>query len=224
MTHTIEATKREAGSAAALRAAGQIPGVLYGPETKPVVLAVPAHTFEILSRDAGGSSLIDVVIAGAEPVKALIQDVQYDPVTGRVVHVDFRQINMKKEMETGVVLQFAFESPAVKELGGTLIKTIDEVQIRCLPKDLVSQLEVDLRVLKTFDDAIRVKDLAVPSGITILNDPEMTVAKVAAPLTEDQLKAMEEEGPKSLEDIEVEEKGKKEEDATAEEGAEPAKE
>lgn len=223
MAYIIEAVERIPGSATDIRAGGRVPGVLYGPEIQPVSLSVSAHAFEVLLGQAGGSSLVDVTMQDKkEPVTAVIQDVQYDPLSGRVSHVDFRQINLKKEMRVPVTFRFVNESPAVKSLGGTLIKALNEVEIRCLPKDLIGSIDVDLSLLKTFDDVIRVRDLAVGAAVSIVSDPETVVAKVTPPLTEEELKAMEEgTGPKSLEDIKVEEKGKKEE---AEDGAETAAE
>ncbi len=220
MTYTIEAMQRESGTADMLRSSGRVPGVLYGPEIQPISLSVPAHAFGVLLEKAKGASLVDIVFADAKaPVTAVIQDVQYDPISGRITHVDFRQINLKKEMKVPVTFRFVNESIAVKGLGGTLIKALSEVEIKCLPQDLIGFIDVDLSLLKTFDDVIRVRDLSVGVGVVILGDAETVVAKVTPPLTEDQLKAMEEgTGPKSLEDIEVEEKGKKEE--AGEEGAE----
>lgn len=218
MTHSITAIKRAAGAAKNDRSSGQLPCVLYGPEIKPVSISVNAIEFDKLHNIAGGSSLVDIVLDGASvPAKALIQDIQYDPVTGRAVHADFWQVDMKKEMHTSVSLRFISEAPAVKELGGTLIKALASLEVKCLPKDLISHIDIDLSVLKTFDDIIRVRDLNIPAGISALVNPETTVTKVVPPLTEEQLKAMEEEGVKSVQDIEVEEKGKKEE---GEEGAE----
>ncbi len=212
MGYSMDAKSRLAGAAVATREAGAIPGIVYGPEIEPITLAVPYHAFEVLYHDAGEASLIDLAVEGkAEPVKVLIQDVQYDPVSGRFIHADFRQINLKKEMQATIALTFVGESSAVKELGGTLIKALAVAKIKCLPSDLVNHIAVDLGALKTFTDAIRVRDLIIPPGITVLDNPDTTIAKVAAPLTEDQLKALEAGvGPKSLEEIEVESKGKEE--------------
>ncbi len=216
MPFAIEVKKREAEGAEQIRANGLIPAIVYGPEMKPVSIAIAYHPFELLYRDAGESSLVDVSIESGAPVKALIQDVQYDPVSGRVIHVDFRQINMKKEMQAAIELRFVGEAPAVKELGGTLVKALPMIHIKCLPQDLVGHVDIVLASLINFDTVIRVKDIPLPAGITVLDNLETAVAKVAAPLTEDQIKAMEEQGPKSLEDIEVAEKGKKEEEEPAE--------
>lgn len=217
MTFAITAEKREAGKADAVRQSGRIPAVMYGPEIKPVVLAVDAKSFVKLYNEAGESTLIDFTIEGSDATsKVLIQDVQHDPVRQVITHVDFRQINMSEEMDVTIELTFVGAAPAVKELGGTLMTTLQEVNVRCLPSDLVSDIEVDLSVLKTIDDVISIGDLKLPKGITVTDNPETMIAKVAPALTEDQLKAMEEAAPTKIEDVEVEKKGKKEEEGEGE--------
>jgi large subunit ribosomal protein L25 len=217
MTFTITAQKRTSGAADALRADGGIPAVVYGPEIESFPVGIDYRTFEKLYQEAGESSLLDLAVDGGTPINVLIQDVQYDPVKGRIIHVDFRQIKMGEEMTATVELNFIGESDAVKTLGGTLNKTIDSVDVKCLPKDLVGHIDVDLSTLKTFDDVITIGSLTIPVGISITDNPDTPVAKVAAPLTEDQLKAMEESGPSSVDEIEVEKK-KEEEAGEAEDG------
>lgn len=233
MTFALSVSKREKNNADSVRAQGLVPGVVYGPDREPAPISVDYVTFNRLYNEAGESQLIDLAIEGEkEPVKVLIQDVQYDPIKTRITHVDFRQIRMGVEMHAAIELEFMGEAPAVKELGGTLVKTLDTVNVKCLPRDLVGSVQVDLSVLKTFDEAIHIKDLILPTGITVTDNPDTMIAKVAPPLTEDELKAMEEEGPKSVEDVEVEKKGKKEEEgaegaegaATADEGKDKKKE
>ena len=207
MTISFSVKKREI-SAEAVRAEDKIPGVIYGPEMEPISVMADYNSFGKLLKEAGESSLIDFQVEGGKTVKALIQDVQYEPVKGRMIHFDLRQINMSAEMHANVVLKFIGEAPAVKEQGGTLVKVLEEVEVKCLPKDLVSEIDVDLSALKTCDDVIHVKNLVLPTGIQIVNDPETMVAKVAAALTEEQLKAMEETPAPTVEQVEVEKKGK----------------
>lgn len=223
MVFNLTAKKRKSGKAEEERAAGLIPGVFYGPQVESTAIALDYNTFAKLYSEAGESTLIDLDIEGAkEPVKVLVQDVQHDPLNQRIVHVDFRQIRMDVVMTAEVVLHFVGEAPAVKSLGGTLVKAHQHIKVKCLPKDLVSDLKVDIAVLKTFTDMIHVRDLVLPPGITALDSADMVIAKVNAPLTEEQLKAMEEEGKKGVESVvEVEKKEKKEEEV-AEEGAAPA--
>ncbi|MBI4427034.1 MAG: 50S ribosomal protein L25 [Candidatus Magasanikbacteria bacterium] len=216
MVFTFTAQKRTEKNADVVRAAGQLPGILYGQGIEPVSLAADRVKFQKLYDQAGESSLIDFTVEGGkEPVKVLIQDIQYDPVKQKPIHFDLRQIRMDKEMDVTIQIHFINEPPAVKGLGGTLNKSIEEIDVRCLPKDLIGSVEVDLGVLQTFDDAIHIKDIKFPDGIKVMNKLDLVVAKVMPPLTEEQLKAMEESGPKSVEEVEVEKKGKVEEEGEA---------
>lgn len=216
MAIAILAKKRSSGDAENTRMSGMIPAVVYGPGVEPQSIAVEASSFEKIYKEAGEATLVDFSVDGSSPVKVLIQALQYHPTSEAIVHVDFRQINMNQEMTATVGLEFIGDSTAVKE-GGTLNVGLDEVEVECLPKHLVSSITVDISVLKTFDDAIYVKDLKLPEGITVLDDKDTLVANVSAPLTEEELKAMDAEdaAPVSLDTIEVEKKGKKEDEAAA---------
>ena len=220
MTFILNVKKREAGKPEEDREKGMIPAILYGQERKDAVpITLEYGVFEKLYDEAGDSSLIDFTVEGEkESVKVLIQDVQYDPIKGGVIHVDFRQIKMGEEMSTAIEFVFVGESLAVKELGGTLMKGNDYLNIRCLPKDLVSEIKVDLSKLKTFDDVIKIEDLKIPEGIMVTDNPDTVVAKVSAPLTEEELKAAEEAEAPSVEEVKVEEKGKTDEEGGGEEG------
>jgi len=215
MSFSIKAQKRTE-KLDVVRAQGMVPGVVYGPDREPTSVSVKATELQKMYNEAGESTLIDFSVEGEETVKVLIQDLQFAPVKGNIVHVDFRQIQMGIEMEATVELEFVGVAPAVKEMGGTLSTTKDSLDIKCLPKDLVSSIQIDLSVLKTFDDAIHVKELQMPAGLTSTEDADMLIAKVQAPLSEEELNAMEEGDSKTVEDIEVEEKGKKEEDEAKE--------
>lgn len=214
MSFAISALKRT-GNAEAVRAEGKIPAVLYGPGIEPVSVVVNSTEFEKLYSEAGESTLVDFSVESGKAVKVLIQDVQYNPLTRRVSHVDFRQIRMDKEIEAAIELVFVGVAPAVKELGGTLMTPASEINIKCLPANLMSTFEVDLSLLKTFDDAIHVSDLKLPEGVICTDNPDTVIATVNPSLTEDQIKAMEEANaaPVDLSKIEIsEERGKKEEE------------
>jgi large subunit ribosomal protein L25 len=205
MDFVIKADKREAGKPELDRAQDLIPSIVYGPEIDPISISVQYQDFIKLLAEAGESSLINCEIEGvSEPIVVLIQDIQHDPVKGKVTHVDFRQIKLGENLETPIVLAFVGESDAVKSAGGTLIRSLDEVNVKCLPRHLVSHIDVDLSKLASFDDIIHIGDLVLPEGITITDDPKTVVAKVSAPLTDEQIKAMEEEGAKGVESVQVE--------------------
>lgn len=223
MSLTLLAEVRDTAERAtvkALRAARKIPAVVYGPDVTPRTISVESNPFEKAFHQAGESTLIELEI-GAEKIPALVKSVQTHPVTNAFTHIDFFAVSMKKELETDVTLEFTGESDAVKHLGGTLVKIKDALTIRCLPKYLVRTIAVPLSKLATFDDMITVADVVAPEGITILDEPEEAVAKVSAPLTEDQLKAMEAENSADVSKVEVVGKKKEDEEAAAE-GAEGA--
>lgn len=222
MTISLQASKRDGVKVADVRTNGRIPGVVYGGDrTGATSFSVLYNEFEKVYNEAGESTLIDLNLEGeSNPVKVIVKDVQYDPMKGTIMHVDLKQVKMGEEMEATVELNFIGEAPAVKELGGTLVKSLESVDIKCLPQHLIGEIEIDLSVLKTFDDSIKVGNLPVPSTVTILTDMDTMVATVSAPISEEEFKKMEEESAAvSVENIEVEEKGKKEEDSAEGEAA-----
>jgi large subunit ribosomal protein L25 len=149
--------------------------------------------FVRLYKQAGEASLIDLSLDGKDEGKVLIHDIAYDPVSDEIIHVDLRRIDMNKTMTATVELRFVGEAPVIKEQGGTLMHNISEVEVKCLPKDLISHIDVDVSVLKTFDDLIKVKDLTVPGSVTITNpNAEDLVAKATPAMSEEEMKAMEE--------------------------------
>lgn len=191
--YTLAAQPRiERGRAAArLRAAGLIPGIVYGHGFKPQSVAVPRIPFEKLYRAAGESSLVDLMVEGGGAIKVLIADTQRDPLRDNFIHIDFYAVRMDEKLEADINLKFVGEAAAVKELGGTLVKNVSHLKVRCLPGALVHDIEVDLGRLKTFEDKIHVRDLVIPAGIEVLSPPiDETVVLVAAPRTEEEMKAL----------------------------------
>ena len=121
--------------------------------------------------------------------KVLINDIQRHPLSGQIIHIDFYKVKMTEKLTTDIPLVFVGESKAVKELGGILVKTLDHVKVECLPQDLVHELTVDLSSINTFDDAIHVSDLSLPSGLKVLTHGEEAIARVQPPRTEEEFKA-----------------------------------
>lgn len=201
------------------REQGKLPAVAYGGGKEAVSLDLDHRDFLKLYKQTGDSSLIDLEIDGKVVGKVLVQEVQYDPVTDIQTHVDFRLIDMNKVMKAPVMLKFIGEAPTVKEKGGTLMHNINEILVECLPKDLVSHIDIDLSGLKTFDDIIKVKDLVLPVGIKILEpQADALVAKAIPAMTEEEIKAMEEAG-KNMDVSKIESSVKKKEEEAVE-GAE----
>ncbi|MBI2444756.1 MAG: 50S ribosomal protein L25 [Candidatus Magasanikbacteria bacterium] len=218
MTFAIQAEPRTV-KGSRTRAAGALPAVVYGGEARPESLALNRKEFLKLYKEAGEASLIDLVRNGAAAGKVLVQEVQYDPVSDAIIHVDLRRIDLTREMTATVQLRFIGEAPVIKEQGGTIVTPLHAVQVKCLPADLVSHLDVDLGRLSAYDIVIKIKDLALPAGITIVSPhAEDVVVKAARALTEEEIKKLEEEATKAadLSKIEVAGKKKEEEEAAAE--------
>ena len=197
-----------------LREKGILPAVVYGHNIPSKMIKVSYNDFQKVLEKTGESTLIDLKIDQKKPVSVLIQDVQLDPVKDKIIHVDFYQVKKGEKIETEIELNFVGESKAVKELNGTLVKVMDKIPVRCLPKDLIQELDVDISSLNTFDDVIRVADLSFPPGIEVLVDSEETVASVSPPEKEEEEKVGEEkleEEKVSKEEEQKEEKESKEE-------------
>ncbi len=206
-----------------IRQAKNLPAVVYGKGVPNQSVEISAAEFEKTYRAAGESTLIDLSIDGGAPTKVLIQDVQHDPMLNLVTHVDFRQVNMKEKLEVDVALKFVGEAPAVKEQGGILVHSLDEVRVRALPGDLVHEIEIDLSKLKNLNDSVRVKDIVPPKGIELLDRPEDIIVVVNEPMSEEELQALEEKPVEDITAVKVETEEKKAAKEAEEGKEEPAK-
>lgn len=204
-----------------LRAEGQIPAVVYGFEIEPTSITLDRNVMEKLYQDAGESTVLALDVAGTSH-EVLIQDIQRDPLTGFITHADFRKVDMNKKVEAVISLTIVGEAAAVKELGGTLIQNLDEVEVLSLPSALVREIEVDISALKTFDDVVRVKDLNVPEGIEILTDENRSIALTQAPRTEAEMAALDEAVEVDVDSVEVTSEKKEEGEAAEAAGEEKA--
>ncbi|MCM2339504.1 MAG: 50S ribosomal protein L25 [Burkholderiales bacterium] len=213
----IKAKKRNEGiNLDTLRAGGEIPAVFYGAGNKTTSISVPKVEFKKIWREAGESSTIKVSMDDNN-VDALIHEVQVHPVTEEPIHVDFLVVDMNKKIKVNVPLEFVGISNAVKGGLGNLVKSLHEVEVEALPKDLPHGLEVDIAKLETVEDQIFVSDIKLPSGVEMVTGGEEVVASIVLQKEEKEEVAQ----PVDLSAIEVEKKGKKEEEGA--EGAEEAK-
>jgi len=212
-----------------LRQQGILPAVLYGHKIKNLNLEVDSKEFEKIYSKAGESSLITLVIAkGKDEAEAeasslslnveekkqkfliLIHDIQFDPLTEKPIHIDFYRPGLKEEVEVTIHLTFEGESKAVKNLGGTLIKEISEIEVKAKSQNLPHEIKVDIGSLKTFEDNIKISDLKVPEGVKILKGPEEIVVSISRPeKVEEELEKPVEE---KVEEVEKVEKKPKEEE------------
>ncbi len=196
-----------------LRKGGSLPAVFYGAGKNSTPISISMIEFKKIWHKAGESTTVKIE-SDAGAVDTLIHEVQTDPVTDEPIHADFLVIDMNKKIKVNVALEFEGVSGAVKGNLGNLVKVLHEVEIEALPKDLPHNLVVDISHLNAVGDQILVSDIKVPTGVEIISGPEEVVASIA-----EQKEEVEETAPVDLSSIEVEKKGKKEE-----EGAEGAAE
>jgi large subunit ribosomal protein L25 len=210
---TIPATIRDS-KLGDLRRAGNVPAVLYGHGIEAQSVSVEGKEFLKLLPKAGYTTIINLVLDGKEhPV--FIRAVQFHPVRGTVTHIDFYQVRMDEKVTANVPLKFVGESPAVKNMAGTLVRNMDELEVEALPKDLPHELEVDISTLKDFDAVLHVSNISLPTGVVALKEADEVVASVQPPRSEAEMDSLSEE---VKEDVEAVEGVKKEE--PVEEGAE----
>ena len=167
-----------------LRRQGLVPAVIYGHGFEPQSVQLDARALRRTLTQAGGSHLITITIAGAgEPAVALAREVQRDPITGELLHVDFYRVRMTERIRTEIPLVIAGESPVVEMKEGLLLQGLSAVEVECLPGDLVDAILVDVSGLDRLDTSLHVRDLVLPPGIEVLTDPDEMVVRVV-PLAE----------------------------------------
>lgn len=169
---------------ARLRRDGLLPAVVFGHGLDSQSVSLDAHEFDQLRRHTGPNALIDLSVDGKRARPVLIHGVQVHPLTRRPVHVDLFVVRMSEEMAVDVPIVPVGVSEAVSTHGGTLLQVIDTIRVRALPDHLPQQVELPIDRLIDFDAVLKVSDLSLPSGVTILTDADEVVAKVAPPRVE----------------------------------------
>jgi len=203
----IKKTKR-ARKPKALKKIENIPAVLYGPEIKNLNLEINLKEFETVYKEAGYSSLINLNVEGEKKsFLVFIRSISRD--------IDFFQPSLKEEIELKISLVFEGSSPAVKDMNGTFVKNLNEIEVKGKPQDLPKEIKVNIERLKTFEDKILVKDLSLPSNIKVLRNADEIIAFVAPPQKVEVELAKTSEA--KTEEVKVVEKKKKEEEAEEEE-------
>jgi large subunit ribosomal protein L25 len=186
----LDVKPREArGSAESrrLRAGGLIPGVLYGGGKKPHPFVVEERELRhVLTGDHGLHAILDVVFDGQKTAHhAVLKEYQLDPVRARLLHIDLHEVRLDQAIQAQVVVELVGESEGVKE-GGVLTQVTREVNVEALPMEVPDKLELDISAM-VIGDSMRVSDLRVPQGVTLLDDPEETVLATVTPPTKVEL-------------------------------------
>ena len=171
-----------------IRAAGQVPAVIYGSTQEAMNLQLASRQIsDVLAHATGEQVLVELEIAsasGSASKLALIQNVQHHPVRGDILHVDFHAVAADEKMHAHVVVETVGESVGVKTFGGLLVTMLHSIEVECLPKDLPERIVVDVSALN-LNDAVHLRDLQFPAGVSFRGDGDVTVLRVTSPnLTE----------------------------------------
>ncbi len=172
----LEVKPRGKGSADALRKAGIIPAVFYGPKEKATPIAIDERHLERIWKEAGETTIVKLKGIG-EDKDTLIYDAQFHPVTGKLLHVDFYVLEKGKKVRIKVPIEFTGAAPAEK-LGHIIVKTLHEVEIEVAPQELPHSLAVDLATLENVGDHVVARDIVLPASATLITSPEEIVASV----------------------------------------------
>lgn len=205
-------------TSAQVRAAGAVPGILYGHGIANQAIQVDAKQFTKIFSQTGYTTLINLTV-GKTGHNVLVREVQFHPLKDQITHVDFYQVRLDEKVRAEVPLAFTGESPAVKDLGGVLVKSLDALDLEAFPQDLPHTIAVDISKLADFESVIHVSDLVVPAGIDLFTEADTVVAVVQAPRSEAELESLAEEVTEDVAAVEaVEKKEKTDEEAEGAEG------
>ncbi len=178
----LEAQERQPGNknaARRVRVAGKVPGVVYGAGKETAVIAVdPRQVLRILHSESGHNTIFDLAL-GNDRVKAMIVDWQFEPIKGKLLHVDVQRIAMDKKLTVTVPIILKGEPEGVKTQGGILEQLLREVELECLPADIPKSIEADVSHL-VFGVDLRVKDLAHGDKLKFLTDEDRMVAHITS--------------------------------------------
>jgi large subunit ribosomal protein L25 len=173
------------GAAKRLRRAGQVPAILYGGASPVNIAVAPRDVFRLIHGHEGSTQLLKVSFAdNGESRMAIIRDIQFDPVSEDLIHVDLQEVAMDRAIQVSVAVHHVGDSVGVRENQGILEMILREVQVSCLPGNIPEVLDADVSGLR-IGDVLTVKDLKAPEGVRILNDPTQAVATVAPPAVEE---------------------------------------
>lgn len=187
-----------------LRRQGWVPGVMYGHSFDPLSVQFEEPSLRGVLSQVSGSQLVRIKVEGRkQPEMALVRDVQRDCIRGTLLHVDFYRVKMTERLTAEVPLVIVGESPVVERQEGVVLYGISAVEVECLPGDLVDGIEVDLSDLIESDQALYVRDLAIPAGLELLTDPDEVIARVVLVREEEEEEEEEEMVVPEAEEIEV---------------------
>lgn len=177
----LDVTEGVYASAKQARAADRIPMAYYGKGAKNHSFSVGYQDFRRAYEKGGQSTIVYLKNEKGEEFPILIQDIQYEPVSDRMIHIDVIAVRMDQLITTQIPLTFTGIAPAVKDLGGVLVHSKESIEVECLPKDLIHAIEVDISSLVDFHTSLTIGDIKIPDTIKILDAEDINIITISAP-------------------------------------------
>ena len=219
-TATLNAKPRQdtgKGVSRKLRAAGEVPGVIYGSGRQPQPLTVNSRDFERLAERVRITSTVIELALDGKTARTLIRELQRDPIKRTVIHVDFQELVAGEKVTVSVPLRFTGTPQGVKTGGGILEETMHQLEVTCDPANIPDHIDVDVTAL-TIGHSLHVGDVKLPEGVEVVDDPEQTIAVVSAPKAEEEVAPVEGAAPEAAAEPELIRKPKDEEEGEESEG------
>lgn len=208
----------------ALRRLNRLPAEFYGRGVENVSLELDQRAFRKLYRTAGSNTVLDLEIEGNGMQKVLVHRVDFDPVTDEVQYAELINVRMDEEVTAMVPILLEGQAPAVKDMQGVLVQSLDEIEISCLPGDLIHEVTLNVESLVDFNTSLHVSDLVVPEKIKVLTALDVVVATVTPPMKEEEVAPAEAPTVEGVEVTTEKKEGEAEEGVEGKGGAAPGEE
>lgn len=199
----------------ALRREGKLPAVIYGHGLAPTPISLDLREATRILGTLTSSSIINVELDGKENA-TLVREKQKDFIRGSLLHVDFQAVSLTEKIRTKVGIEITGIAPAIKDFNGVMVTGIDDIEVECLPKDLPGRIVVDISGLANIGDGIYLRDIPIPENVEFLAEPDEMIVLITHPAAEE----VEEVVETAVEEPELIEHGKKEEEELSEEPTE----
>ena len=219
-TATLSARPRQEtgkGAARKLRAAGEVPGTIYGHGRQPQSLSINSRDFDRLAERVRITSTVIELSVDGKTARTLVRELQRDPIKRTVIHVDFQELVAGEKVTVSVPLRFVGTPEGVKTGGGILEETMHQIEVTCDPANIPDHVDVDVTAL-TIGHSLHIGDLKLPEGVEVVDDPEQTIAVVSAPKAEEEVAPVEGAAPEAAAEPELIRKPKDEEEGEETEG------
>lgn len=177
----LKADKRETTGKATrrLRRQGRLPAVVYG-QRAAASIELDTHEFERVYARSGRTQLIDLVVGSGRPSKVLVKEVQISPRYNSLLHVDFHQVSLRERLQVDVPVSVTGEAEPVRAGEADVLQVLHSIRVECVPTKIPEVIEVDISGLAEVDAAVRLSDLHLPEGVTVVGDPDEVIVKLAA--------------------------------------------